>query len=325
MNQKKTVSRREFLASTASALAIPYVLPSIVFGQVKSDPKTKKRIVFIAGPDSHRYGEHEHIAGCQLLANRFNTLPDVKAEVIKNKWPDDDAILSSADAVVVYSDGGEFNVTDGYKDSIQKLANSKVGLAFVHYAVVPPKSQQKVFMQAMGGFFQQNWSVNPIWQPMFKDLPDHPVTNGVDPFSIRDEWYYHMRFVPQQENMTMLLSDLPPANTLIRPDGPYSNNTHVRKDVFEKKLPQHMAWIYERANGGRGFGFTGGHYHWNWAQDDYRTMVLNSIAWLAGIEIPSGGIASETPTYEELTKPLGKMPANADMAAVKKLLESFKK
>ena len=62
MNKKKTVSRREFLASTASALAIPYVLTSTVFGQVKPDPKTKKRIVFIAGPDSHRYGEHEHVA-----------------------------------------------------------------------------------------------------------------------------------------------------------------------------------------------------------------------------------------------------------------------
>ncbi len=325
MDPKKTVSRRGFLASTASALTIPYILPSTVFGQVEPKPKTKKRIVFIAGPDSHGYGEHEHIAGCQLLADRLNALPDVKAEVIRNKWPDDDAVLSNADAVVVYCDGGELNVTDGHKDSIQKLADSKVGLAIVHYATLPPKSQQKVFMQAIGGFFQRNWSVNPIWQPTFKTLPEHPITNGVAPFSIRDEWYYHMRFVPKEKDVTMLLSDLPPASTLIRPDGPFGNNTHVRKDVFGKKLPQHMAWIYERANGGRGFGFTGGHYHWNWAQDDYRTFVLNGIAWLAGIDIPSKGIPSETPTYEELTKPLGASPANADMAAIKKLLENFKK
>ena len=36
---------------------------------------------------------------------------------------------------------------------------------------------------------------------------------------------------------------------------------------------EHLAWGYERENGGRGFGFSGGHFQWNWAQDDYRTLV----------------------------------------------------
>ena len=55
------------------------------------------------------------------------------------------------------------------------------------------------------------------------------------------------------------------------------------------------------ADGGRGFGFTGGHWHWNWAHDQFRKLVLNGIAWTAGIEIPSGRDGRlETPTMEEL-------------------------
>jgi hypothetical protein len=311
------LTRRTFMAAGALSLT------NVTFGQTKK--KSKKRIVFIAGPDSHGYGEHEHIAGCKLLADRLNALPNIKAEVIKDKWPDDDAILFSADAVVMYSDGMEKNVTDGHKDAFRKLTESKVGLGIMHYALFPPKLQYKEYMQATGGFFQPNWSVNPIWKPTFEKIPKHPITNGVRPFSVRDEWYYHMRFARKRENLTMLLSDLPPANTLIRPDGPYSNNTHVRKAVFGDKQPQHLAWACQRDNGRRGFGFTGGHFHWNWAQDDYRTLVLNAVAWLAGIEIPFEGIPSETPTYEELTGNLGPMPENTDTAAIKKLLADFKK
>ena len=211
------------------------------------------------------------------------------------------------------------------KCQLNKLLNSKVSLGFIHYTLIPPKSQKQQFMEAVGGFYELNWSVNPIWQPNFKNFPRHSVTKGVKPFSVRDEWYYHMRFAEKKKNLTMLLSDLPPAETLIREDGPHSNNPHVRKAVLEKKEQQHLAWVYKRVNGGRGFGFTGGHYHWNWAHDDYRKLMLNAIAWLAGVEIPSEGISSKTPTYEELIMHLGPMPQNTNPASVKKLLEDFKK
>jgi hypothetical protein len=65
-------------------------------------------------------------------------------------------------------------------------------------------------------------------------------------------------------------------------------------------MPEHVGWACERADGGRGFGFTGGHWHWNWANDSFRTVVLNGIAWIAGLEIPPDGVPSKTPTMEEL-------------------------
>jgi hypothetical protein len=36
-----------------------------------------------------------------------------------------------------------------------------------------------------------------------------------------------------------------------------------------------VGWVCERPGGGRGFGFTGMHTHWAWAQDSFRKSVLN--------------------------------------------------
>ena len=58
-------------------------------------------------------------------------------------------------------------------------------------------------------------------------------------------------------------------------------------------------WIMERAGGGRGLGFTGGHYHRNWDDNDFRRVVLNGILWIAHVEVPNGGVQS-TVTPEQL-------------------------
>lgn len=51
---------------------------------------------------------------------------------------------------------------------------------------------------------------------------------------------------------------------------------------------------------GRGFGFTGLHYHWNREDDNFRKTVLNGIAWSAHLEVPENGIETEKPTREFL-------------------------
>ena len=62
-----------------------------------------------------------------------------------------------------------------------------------------------------------------------------------------------------------------------------------------------MAWAFVRGDGkGRGFGFTGAHYHSNWANDNSRKVVLNAIVWTAKLEVPENGIESKTPTEAEL-------------------------
>jgi hypothetical protein len=121
----------------------------------------------------------------------------------------------------------------------------------------------------------------------------------VKPFSVNDEWYYHMRFVKDLKGVTPILTDVPLTKTLKRPDGARSGNPAVRKAVANGES-QHVAWAYERPDGARGFGFTGGHVHMNWQHDDNRKLMLNAILWTANVEIPKGGVPSKKPSKEEM-------------------------
>jgi len=266
------------------------------------DPVAKK-IVFIAGPPSHGYGEHEHNAGSLLLADALRrSVPDVEVEVHQSGWPEAPDALDDADAVVIYCDGGEGHIAIEHLDQVERLVERGVGIACLHYAVEVPKGEPgDALLDAIGGYFEIDWSVNPHWTADFQSLPDHPITRGIKPFAINDEWYYHMRFRDDMQGITPILSALPPASTLTRPDGPHSGNPHVRAAVAAGE-PQHVAWAFERPGGGRGFGFTGGHFHQNWANDNVRRLVLNAILWIAGAEVPDGGVADQTPTTADLEK-----------------------
>jgi len=252
-----------------------------------------KKIVLLAGGASHGSGDHEHNAGCQLFKACLDKVPGVTCAVYANGWPKDLGAFDGADAVVIYSDGGGGHpwVQGDRLKVISDLAKKGVGLGCVHYAVEVPKNKGgKEFLDWIGGYFEVNWSVNPFWEADFTALPNHPVTRGVKPFKQRDEWYYHMRFQPEMKGVTPILSALPPKETLNRRDGPHENNPYVREAVLTNKAPQHVMWVYDRPDGGRGFGFTGGHSHKFWGNESFRTVVLNAILWIAKVEVPENGV-----------------------------------
>ncbi|GIW79991.1 MAG: hypothetical protein KatS3mg105_1798 [Gemmatales bacterium] len=289
-----------------------------------SSGKTRK-IVFIAGPRSHGYGAHEHKAGCMLLAKALNEsgLP-VKAVVVTDGWPKDTSILQDADSIVIYADGGGRHPLNRHLEEIDKLMKKGVGLVCIHYGVEVPKGKPgDALLDWTGGYFETNWSVNPHWRASYKKLPGHPITRGVKPFQIQDEWYYHMRFRNNMEGVTPILTDLPPKETLNRKDGPHSGNKFVREEIA-KGIPQHMAWARERPDGGRGFGFTGGHFHWNWGHNQFRKLVLNAIVWTAKVEVPPDGVPSKPLTVKDLMANQDyPVPDRFDPAAIEKLLKEW--
>lgn len=260
-----------------------------------------KKVVFIAGNPSHGYGSHEHYAGSRLLANAIKeSMPGYEVEVIKNGWPQEGVkALEGADAVVVYCDGGGGHLLNPHIDEFDPLMKG-VGLVCIHYGVETPAGKTgDAFVDWIGGYFEANWSVNPHWDANFTAFPDHPITRGVKPFKINDEWYFHMRFREGMKGVTPILSDHPPAETMRRGDGPHSGNPDVRKAIANGEI-QHVAWAAEREGGGRGFGFTGGHFHWNWGDENFRKVMLNAIVWAAQGEVPTGGVATINPTRAQL-------------------------
>ncbi|WP_397385474.1 ThuA domain-containing protein [Prosthecobacter sp.] len=271
----------------------------------------KKSIVMIAGKPSHGPGQHEHNAGIQLLKKCLEQGAADQADIkfhLNGEWPSQEE-LSKADTVVIYSDGGGGHpaLQGDHLAQLDKEMKRGCGFLTLHYAVEPTiEKGGKEFIDWMGGCFEINWSVNPHWDANFKELPAHPISSGVKPFGTNDEWYFFMRFRPNMQGVTPILSDVAPESTMSRPDGAHSGNSTVRESV-KKQEKQHVAWACERADGGRGFGFTGGHYHKGWANNEQRKLVLNAILWTAKAKIPADGVAS-TVTEEDMTANLDLKP-----------------
>ena len=298
-------------------LAVATAAPAVSGGAAQ-----RKKVVMLPGPASHGFGCHEHKAGLMLLARLLNEkVPGVEATVVAKGWPADPKVFDGAAAIVIDCDGG--SLIRQHLDELDALMKRGVGLAVLHYATCVPKGKPgDAMLRWIGGYFESHWSVNPTWMADFTALPDHPITRGVTPFRIRDEWYYHMRFVPDMKGVTPILTAIPPDKTRERPDGAFSNNPTVRA---RKGMAEHVAWAYERPDGGgRGFGYTGNHWHWNWAHDDARTLVLNALVWVAGAEVPANGVRTRTPTVAELEANLdAKRPRGVGPDAIEDFIKGF--
>jgi hypothetical protein len=275
-----------------------------------------KHILMIAGKPSHGPGQHEHNAGTQLLAKWVNTVPGIRATTsLSGAWPDEKA-FQSANAIFLFCDGGDGHLAfqDDHAAAIEKAAARGAGLMFIHYAVEPPaKRGHREALEWLGGFFELNYSVNPVWEPRFDKFPTHPITRGVKPFQLRDEWYYNMRFAENRSNVTGILVATPPAET-IRQDGIRSGNPDVRSKIGQPHL---LSWATERKGGGRSVGFTGGHFHANLGDENFRKLLLNSLLWVAKAEVPAAGV---NPPFapSELTENLDPKPPRSAPAGTRK-------
>ena len=259
-----------------------------------------KKIILIAGKPSHPPGMHEFRAGSLLLQHCLAGVKGVSVTVYSNGWPNVENAFEGANAVVIYADGGGGHpaVQKDHKEILGALAKKGVGLGFMHYGVeVLATNGGPEFLQWIGGHYEHLYSCNPMWSPKYETFPKHPVSNGVKPFSNRDEWYFNMRWTPDAKKLTPILVAKPSVDVrdgpYVYPKGPYP---HI---VAASGRDETMMWTYERKGGGRGFGFTGGHTHANWGDENQRKVVLNALLWIAKVRVPKNGVESAV-TPEQL-------------------------
>ena len=219
--------------------------------------------------------------------------PGLKVALYKGGWPNDPAAFDGADAVILFMDGGAGHpvIQGDHLKVMGDLMKKGVGLGCYHFAVEVPKDKGgPEFLKWIGGYYEDHWSTNPHWVAEIKSLPEHPVTRGVKPFAVKDEWYYNIRFRPDMSGITPILAANPDDETrkgaTSSPRGPYP---HI---VAASGREEILAWAVERPDGGRGFGFTGAHFHQNFGNENFRRLVLNSFLWLAKMEVPAGGVVS---------------------------------
>ena len=287
------------------ALIVLTVIAASLTDASALDPGGAHKLVLVAGKPSHPPRMHEFNAGVQLLAKCLANVPGLKTEVVLNGWPTDEKVFEGADAVVFYMDGGPKHeiVQDGGAriPKIEAWVKRGVGIGCMHYGVEVVADQAgDQFKRWIGGHYENAYSCNPIWEPTFASFLPHPITRGVKPFQIKDEWYFNMRFADSftadgaKESdgvkFTPILFAKPGDEVrngpYVAPKGPYP---HIQAASGRTEA---MMWAVERPDGGRGFGFTGGHFHDNWGNNDFRKTVLNALVWVAKGEVPAEGISS---------------------------------
>jgi type 1 glutamine amidotransferase len=239
-----------------------------------------KKIVLVAGRQSHGPGDHEFFAGTAILMNLLKQTDGVWPVMVRDGWPKNEKVFDGAASLVFYMDGGGGHpvIKPERMDKLQKYLDQGVGWVNLHYAVEYPKEAGQRVLSWMGGYYETGYSINPHWDAEVRSLPRHAITRGVKPFVLRDEWYFNMRFPEGMKGVTPILTAIPPDETRRTP----AAKAHPGR-------PEHLAWAYDRPDGGRGFGFTGGHFHRNWADENFRRLVVNAVLWTARVDIPEGG------------------------------------
>src|SRR5437660_6407470 len=250
-----------------------------------------KKIALVAGPiTGHPKEAHEYEKNVILLKHLLDTSPDlqskVRVEAHFHGWPDDPSTLDDADTIFLTSDGTDREeknhplYVDDHWQVIERQMKRGCGLVFFHWSTFSPMRVHDQIAEWVGGHFDyetgnapNHWySAIQTWQAESKlGTPGHPILRGVKPFTTQEEYYYRIRFRENDPRLKPIIVTHPPKET---------NDFAV-------------GWAVDRADGGRGFGFTGGHFYANWWNADFRRLILNAIVWTAKLAVPQNGVRSQ--------------------------------
>lgn len=235
------------------------------------------RIVLVAGTVKARdvVGHHDYLAGCRLAEFLLAQTPNVSIAMVHDGWPAHPESFRDARAVVFYTGGGDKHAFLAAADRIatlQRLVDDGVGLVMLHQAVRHTRTFAGRAMRWTGGVHVSPEAGRGHWPTQHRSFPVHPVTRGVQPWTIRDGWLNEIQFVDALEGITPLL---------------WSGREH--QGSARGGVADVVAWTYDRPDGGRSFCFTGLDAHWAWAVPGVRQLVVNGILWSAGVNVPLDG------------------------------------
>ncbi len=294
-----------------SHLQIFFIFSLIVFIVLSCNQKTSHKsegttnIIILAGEKSHPATLHEYIKNARLIKvmlDQAENIEGLKTTICYHGWPEDPSILDKADLILTISDGRDGPggeqvpfMKEGRMEIIQKQIDRGCGMMTFHYSTFAPDRYGEEILEWVGGYFdwqndqgEREWYSDITFLDVPVDLPspEHPVSNGVEPFQIVEEYYYDLRFRPDDPRLSPIIAV--PALEAEHPDG------------------QVIAWAIEREDGGRGFGTSLGHFYGNWKNEGYRRTLLNAIVWTAGLEVPENGVNAKYYTDKQVTKLLFK-------------------
>lgn len=284
-----------------------FCLLTLVAPLVAAPDKAKKKIVLIAGKKSHGpigNGIHDYGWSVQLLRvmlEQSNIRDRVTVEHHLDGWPSDSSTLEDADTIMIVSDGRDGHLFEEAPHLaspervrlLDRLMKRGCGFVTFHFSTFAPNRYAAEMLRWCGGFFQWETEGKRQWYSAITTkeaeiqlgASDHPVSRGLTPFRMREEFYFNLRF-PEADRRLKPIWIVPALNGR-KPDGNV------------------VAWAREREDGGRGFGTTCGHFYDNWKQPQFRKLILNALAWTARVEVPVGGVEARYFSHDEIRDALG--------------------
>ena len=231
----------------------------------------KKKLLLIGqGPDGHPQQTHEYYAGLRVLekslapASAQIEITQVRAD---GDWQEGPELLASADGAVLYlAEGAKWIQADARRyEAFAKLAERGGGLVALHWAIGARDAKhvagfQKLFGACHGGDDRKYKFLETSVTVVDKE---HPITRGIADFTIKDEFYYRLKFVDDKRGLQPLLD----------------------AKIEDEQFP--VCWAWQRPDEGRSFGFSAMHYHDNWQREEYRRLVAQAVLWTLKLEPPA--------------------------------------
>ena len=255
----------------------------------------KKQVVLIAGIKSHGpQGNriHDYPWSVRLLKTMLensNVREQVEVVTFFDGWPMETAALEAADTIMIIADGrdGENGREAPHLASaervqfVDRLMKRGCGMVAFHFSTFAPDSLSAPVLDWYGGYFdwetegEREWysDITTMEAEVAPATPGHAVLAGVSSFTMREEFYFDIRFRPDDPHWKPIWS--------------------VASLAATKPKGRVVAWAVERADGGRGFATTCGHFYDNWQHAGFRRTLLNAIAWTAKVDIPENGVEAK--------------------------------
>lgn len=248
------------------------VVPRIAHGADEASAERKQILLLSQGPDGHAKGTHEYHAGMRVLAECLKRVPEVEVKHAHadGDWPEGPELIRSADGVVLFvSEGAKWIHQDPRRlAALAELSGQGGGFVCLHWGMGTRDAQYiDGFLKLFGGC---HGGPDRKYQVVDTELAvvqrEHPITIGIKDIQLHEEFYYKLKFIDAQDKL---------------------------KPVLEAKIDgtvEPVAWAWERGDGGRSFGFSGGHFHDNWRHTEYRRVMSQAVLWSVKLEIPTGGL-----------------------------------
>ncbi len=234
----------------------------------------KKLLLVGQGPDGHAPQTHEYMAGVNIIekllkSNKGIEITNVKAD---GAWKEGPELMERADGVVFFvSEGAKWlQLEPARLLALQKLAKRGGGFVVLHWGMGCKEAQYiEAFVAISGGCHGGPDRKFQVIEEAKVELANtkHPILTRVTPFTVKEEFYYQLKFAKGEKAPQPLL-----------------------KAQIDGKL-ETVCWAWERPDGGRSFGFSGLHFHENWKRAEIRRLVGQAVLWTLKLAVPEKGLA----------------------------------